>query len=33
VPLAHDSTLGAYEYDPNLELPGTWRVSELRPVE
>ena len=33
VPLAHDSTLAAYGYDPNLELLGTWRVSELRPVE
>ena len=33
VPLATDSTLGAYGYDPNLELPGTWRVSELVPFE
>jgi hypothetical protein len=33
VPLAHDSTLVAYGYDPSLEHLGTWRVSELRPVE
>lgn len=33
VPLAHDSTLVAYGYDPSLEHPGTWRVTELRPVE
>jgi hypothetical protein len=33
VPLATDSTLGAYGYDPSLELAGTWRVSELLPVE
>jgi hypothetical protein len=32
VPLAGDSTLGAYGYDPNLEIPGTWRISELLPI-
>ena len=32
VPLARDSTLGAYGYDPNLEIPGTWRISELPPI-
>jgi hypothetical protein len=32
VPLAHDSTLGAYGYDSNLRIPGTWRISEDRPI-
>lgn len=27
VPLARDSTLSAYGYDPTLEIPGTWRIS------
>lgn len=33
VPLAYDSTLGVYGYDPNLQIQGTWRVSELRTIE
>jgi hypothetical protein len=33
VPLAQDSTLLAYGFDPNLQIPGTWRWSELRPIE
>jgi hypothetical protein len=32
VPLAGDSTLGAYGYDPTLEIQGTWRISEDRPI-
>jgi len=32
VPLARDSTLSAYGYDPNLQIPGTWRISELLPI-
>lgn len=32
VPLARDSTLGAYGYDPALEIPGTWHISEERPI-
>ena len=32
VPLSRDSTLGAYRYDPSLEIPGTWRISEERPI-
>ena len=32
VPLARDSTLSAYGFDPNLEIPGTWRISELLPI-
>lgn len=32
VPLAQDSTLGAYGFDPNMEIPGTWRISEERPI-
>jgi hypothetical protein len=33
VPLAQDSTLLAYGLDPNLQIPGTWRWSEDRPIE
>lgn len=33
VPLANDSTLLAYGFDSDLELAGTWRVSELVPFE
>jgi hypothetical protein len=33
LPLANDSTLNAYGYDPNLEIPGHWTVIELRPIE
>jgi len=33
VPLAQDSTLLAYGYDAGLAIPGTWRVSEIQPVE
>jgi hypothetical protein len=33
VPLAQDSTLLAYGHDADLQIPGTWRVSELQPVE
>jgi hypothetical protein len=32
VPLAQDSTLLAYGFDPSLEVSGTWRVSELQPT-
>jgi hypothetical protein len=32
VPLARDSTLSAYGYDPTLEIPGSWRISEDRPI-
>lgn len=32
MPLAQDSTLNAYGYDPNLEIPGTWRITELVPI-
>lgn len=32
VPLARDSTLSAYGYDPNLAMPGTWRISALQPI-
>jgi hypothetical protein len=33
VPLARDSTLLAYGYDPDLQIPGTWRVSELHSID
>jgi hypothetical protein len=33
VPLAQDSTLLAYGFDPNLQIPGTWRWSELQSIE
>jgi hypothetical protein len=33
VPMAHDSTLVAYGYDPNVQIPGTWRVTEIIPIE
>jgi hypothetical protein len=33
VPLAHDSTLLAYGYDAGVTTLGTWRVSEIQPVE
>jgi hypothetical protein len=33
LPLAHDSTLAAYGYDPNLDIPGTWHISENLPIE
>jgi hypothetical protein len=33
VPLAQDSTLAAHGFDPALELPGTWRLEEERPIE
>lgn len=33
VPLAHDSTLLAYGYDAAITIQGTWRVSELPPVD
>jgi|SRR5215213_5107700 len=33
VPLGQDSTLLAYGYDPDLSIPGTWRLSELLPIE
>jgi hypothetical protein len=29
VPLAQDSTLLAYGYDPNVQVPGTWRIGEI----
>jgi hypothetical protein len=32
VPLANDSTLRAYGFDPNLALAGDWRVSETLPM-
>lgn len=32
VPLANDSTLLAYGFDPNLSLVGDWRVSETLPM-
>lgn len=32
VPLANDSTLLAYGFDPNLMLAGDWRVSETLPM-
>jgi hypothetical protein len=32
VPLANDSTLRAYGFDPNLVLAGDWRVSEIMPM-
>ena len=32
VPLANDSTLRAYGFDPNLMLAGDWRVSETLPM-
>jgi hypothetical protein len=32
-PLAEDSTLGVYGYDPNQPIEGTWRVTEMRPFE
>jgi hypothetical protein len=33
VPLAQDSTLLAYGFDPDLQIPGTWRWSELQSIE
>jgi hypothetical protein len=33
VPLGQDSTLLAYGHDPDLSIPGTWRLSELLPIE
>jgi hypothetical protein len=33
LPLAHDSTLGVYGFDPNLVLQGSWRIEEIRPIE
>ena len=33
VPLAQDSTLLAYGHDASLQLFGTWRLSELLPVD
>jgi len=33
VPLAQDSTLLAYGYDAELQLVGTWRLSELIPIQ
>jgi hypothetical protein len=33
LPLANDSTLAAYGYDPNLQIPGRWEVMELIPIE
>jgi hypothetical protein len=32
-PLAQDSTLVAYGYDPNGKIEGIWRVTEMRPFE
>lgn len=33
VPLAQDSTLSAWGYDPNLAIQGNWRVSEIYPID
>jgi hypothetical protein len=33
LPLARDSALTFYGYDPNLEIPGTWQISEILPIE
>jgi hypothetical protein len=33
VPLGQDSTLLAYGYGASLRLPGTWRVSEILPID
>lgn len=33
LPLAQDSTLLAYGYDPASPIPGTWRLQELPPIE
>ena len=33
VPLAQDSTLMFYGYDPNIQIPGVWRISENLPFE
>jgi hypothetical protein len=33
VPLAQDSTLLAYGYDPNVQVPGTWRIAEIIMIE
>jgi hypothetical protein len=33
VPLGQNSTLLAYGYDPDLSIPGTWRLSELLPFD
>jgi hypothetical protein len=33
VPLARDSTLLAYGYDPDLQISGTWRLSELQSLD
>jgi hypothetical protein len=32
VPLGQDSTLGAYGYDSNQPIGGTWRVTQMRPI-
>ena len=32
-PLAHDSTLAAYGFDPNRELDGIWQIMEVRPID
>jgi hypothetical protein len=31
-PLAQDSTLGAYGFDPALELEGVWEIQEMIPI-
>ena len=33
LPLAQDSTLMFYGYDPNIQIPGLWRISENLPFE
>lgn len=33
VPLAHDSTLAAFGYNPDVQVPGTWSISEIIPIE
>ena len=33
VPLAQDPTLLAYGYDPNVQVPGTWRIAEIIMIE
>jgi hypothetical protein len=33
VPLGQDSTLLTYGWDPDLQIAGTWRVSEILPID
>lgn len=33
LPLAQDSTLVFYGYDPNIQIPGVWRISENLPFD